>query len=169
MTPYLLREKERKRFCIERSIVIKLRYHAIASLGCSVIFYLIFKSFLYSLVCFLAGILVDVDHVFDYVMTTGWKLDKKHFFHVMYGAYYERLTILFHAHEYSVLLVFMIFVTGGHLLVLAIGIGYIQHLIFDQCTNPVKPLAYFITYRLRYKFKKEYLLSDDFFASLPRD
>ena len=128
-----------------------------------------FKSFLYSLVCFLAGILVDVDHFFDYVRCTGWNLDIKHFFHVMYGARYKHLTILFHAYEYSVLIVFLIIVTGGNLLVVAVGIGYMQHLIFDQFTNPVKPLAYFIAYRLKHGFSRECVLSDDFLSSLPRD
>ena len=156
-------------FPSERSTIIKLRYHAIASLGCSVIFYLIFKSFLYSVVCFLAGILVDLDHVIDYVRCTGWNLDIKHFFQFMYEIRYKRLTILFHAWEFSVLFVIMIIVTGGNLFVLAVGIGFVQHLIFDQCTNPVKPLAYFITYRLRHKFRKECVLSDVFLASLPRD
>jgi hypothetical protein len=156
-------------FSSERSTAIKLRYHAIASLGCSVLFYLIFKSFLYSVVCFLAGILVDLDHVIDYVRCTGWNLNIKYFFQFVYGIHYDRLTILFHAWEFSVLFVIMIMVTGGNLLVLAVGIGFIQHLIFDQCTNPIKPFAYFIIYRLRHKFSKESILSDDFLVSLPRD
>lgn len=156
-------------FPSKRSTVIKLQYHAIASLGCSVIFYLIFKSFLYSVVCFLAGILVDLDHVVDYVRCTGWNLNIKYFFQFVYGIHYDHLTILFHAWEFSVLFVIMIVLTGGNLLVLAVGIGFIQHLIFDQCTNPIKPFAYFITYRLKHKFSKECILSDAFLASLPRD
>jgi len=87
----------------------------------------------------------------------------------MYGAQYKRLTILFHAYEYSIIIVFMIIVTGGNLFVLAVGIGFIQHLIFDQFTNPIKPFAYFITYRFKHKFSKECVLKDDFLASLPRD
>ena len=65
----------------------------------------------------------------------------------MYGVHYERLTILFHAYEYSVFIILMIIMSEGNLFVLAVGIGFIQHLIFDQFTNPIKPLAYFITYR----------------------
>ena len=107
---------------------------------------------------------MDLDHVIDYVRCSGWKFDIKHFFHVMYGAHYERLTILFHAWEYSIIIVCMIIVTGGNLFVLAVGIGFMQHLIFDQCINPIKPLAYFITYRLKHKFSKECVLGDDFLA-----
>jgi hypothetical protein len=87
----------------------------------------------------------------------------------MYGARYKHLTILFHAYEYSIFIVCMIIFTGGNLLVLAIGIGFIQHLIFDQFTNPIKPLAYFITYRLKHRFKKECVLTEDYLASLPQD
>lgn len=87
----------------------------------------------------------------------------------MYGAHYKRLTIVFHAYEYNVFIVFLIIVTGGNLLVLAVGIGFIQHLLFDQFTNPIKPLAYFITYRLKNQFSKECVLSDDFLSSLPRN
>lgn len=113
--------------------------------------------------------MVDLDHVIDYVRCSGWKPDIKHFFHVMYGAHYERLTILFHAWEYSIIIVCIIIITGGNLFVLALGIGFLQHLIFDQCTNPIKPLAYFITYRLRHKFSKECVLNDDFLASSQGD
>ena len=90
-------------------------------------------------------------------------------FKFAYGIHYDHLTILFHAWEFSILFVIMIIVADGNLFVLAVGIGFIQHLIFDQCTNPIKPLAYFITYRLKHKFRKESILSDDFIASLPRD
>lgn len=153
----------------ERSSTIKLRYHTIASLGGSVIFYLIFNSFFCALICFLAGILVDLDHFFDYVKYTGWNTNLKQFFHYSYGAKFKQFYLLFHSYEYLPLIAIIIIISDYNLLLIAAAIGFTQHLIFDQFTNPVKPLAYFLTYRSKNKFSKESFLKDDFLSSLSDD
>ncbi len=109
---------------------------------------------------------MDVDHFIDYVRCVGWNFNLKRFFDFMYGVRYERLTIFFHAYEYSILILFMLIVSGSNPLVIAVGVGFMQHLLLDQIFNPVKPMAYFITYRLRHGFTKECILKDDFLSSL---
>lgn len=128
-----------------------------------------FKSFAGALVCFFAGILVDVDHYVDYVRDRGLNLNLKRFFEYGYGLEYERLFILFHGYEYLVPLAFLLVISEYNLFVAAVITGFAQHLLFDQFTNPVKPLAYFITYRLKNRFSKECVLTDECLRSLITD
>jgi hypothetical protein len=148
---------------------IRLEHHTLVSLGFGLAFYFVFRSFAGALICFFAGILVDVDHYVDYVRDRGLNLNLKRFFEYGYGLEYDRLFILFHAYEYFVPLAFMLVLSGYNLFVAAVFTGFAQHLLFDQFTNPVKPLAYFITYRLKNRFSRESILSDDCLRSLITD
>jgi hypothetical protein len=128
-----------------------------------------FKSVAGALVCVLSGILVDVDHYIDYVRDRGLNFNLKRFFDYGYGIEYDRLFILFHAYEYFVPLAGILILSGYNLFVAAVFVGFAQHLLFDQFTNPVKPLAYFIIYRLKNRFSKQSILSDDCLRSLMAD
>jgi len=135
-------------------------------LGFSLAFYLIFKNLLGAFICFLVGILIDIDHFFDYVMDTGWNLNLKQFFHYSYGAKYEQSYLFLHAYEHLLLIVIIIVISNYNIFIIAAGVGFTQHLIFDHIFNPVKPMAYFLTYRLKNRFSKQCLLKDDFLSSL---
>jgi hypothetical protein len=121
------------------------------------------------LICFLVGILVDVDHFFDYVRDTGWNLNLKQFFNYSYGAKYERFYLFLHAYEHLILIAIIIVISNYNIFIIAAGVGFTQHLIFDQIINPVKPMAYFLTYRLKNKFSKQCLLKDDYLSSLSEE
>jgi hypothetical protein len=138
-------------------------------LGFGIAFYLVFQSFASALVCFFSGILVDVDHYVDYVRDRGLNFNLKRFFQYGYGLEYDRLFIVLHGYEYFVPLAIILVLSDFNLLVAALFVGYAQHLLFDQFTNPVKPLAYFITYRLKNRFSKESILSDECLRSLMAD
>jgi len=153
----------------ERSYTIKLRYHTVASLGFSLVFYLIFKSFFGALICFLAGILIDVDHFFDYVRDTGWNLNLKQFFNYSYRAQYERSYLFLHAYEHLLPIAIIIVISNYNIFIIAAGVGFTQHLILDHIFNPVRPMAYFLTYRLKNRFSKQCLLKDDFLSSLSEE
>jgi len=150
----------------ERSYPIKLRYHTVASFGFSLAFYLIFKNLLGAVICFLAGILIDLDHFFDYIRDKGWNLNLKHFFNYHYRATYERAYFFLHAYELLLLLGFIVVVSNYNILIIATGIGFAQHLILDHIFNPVKPMAYFLIYRFKNGFSKQCLLKDDYISSL---
>ncbi|MEE8382625.1 MAG: hypothetical protein V3R78_12210 [Thermodesulfobacteriota bacterium] len=110
--------------------------------------------------------MIDIDHFFEYIKDVGWNLNTKQFFKFCYEIKYERLYLLFHAYEYLFLIAIVIVISDFNHLVIAAGIGYTQHLIFDQVSNPVKPMTYFISYRLKNRFSKQRLLKDDFLSSL---
>jgi hypothetical protein len=129
----------------------------------------VFKSFASALVCFFSGILVDVDHYIDYARDRGLNCNLKEFFRYCHSSKYDRLFILFHGYEYFVPLAFILVRSDYNLVLTAVFVGYVQHLLFDQFTNPVKPLAYFITYRLKNRFRKECVLTDECLRSLTAD
>lgn len=128
-----------------------------------------FKSFASALVCFFVGILVDVDHYIDYARDRGCNFNLKGFFQYCHGSQYDRLFIVLHGYEYFVPLAFILVLSEYNLFAAAIFVGYAQHMLFDQFTNPVKPLAYFITYRLKNRFSKQCVLTDECLRSLSTD
>lgn len=63
---------------------------------------------------------------------------------------------LFHAWEYpAIALVALAF--WYHPLLLAAILGHLSHLILDQIFNSVRPLAYFISYRVLKRFNRHIL------------
>ena len=59
----------------------------------------------------------------------------------------------------------LIVISNFNPLIVAAVIGFTQHLLFDQITNPVKPLAYFLTYRAKHSFSTQCLLKDEYLLS----
>ena len=117
------------------------------------------------MICVLVGILLDLDHLIDYVRDNGLNLNVRYFFQYVNEGKYEQLYVLFHAYEYLLPLYLLIIISNYNPLVAAAAIGFTQHLLFDQITNPVKPLAYFLTYRLKHSFSKQSLLKEEYLAS----
>jgi len=117
----------------------------------------------------MVGVFIDVDHYFDYIKHTGWNLNLKQFFYLSYGGKLDRFYLLFHGYEYLLLLTAIIVISDFNPLIIAAAIGYTQHLILDQIFNQVKPLAYFLIYRLKNRFSKQCFLKEDFHSSLSQD
>jgi hypothetical protein len=128
-----------------------------------------FKNLLGVVICFLAGILIDLDHFFDYIRDKGWNLNLKHFFNYSYRARYERAYLFLHAYELLLLIGFIIVISNYNILIIAAGTGFAQHLILDHIFNPVKPMAYFLIYRFKNRFSKQCLLKDDYISSLSEE
>ena len=101
------------------------------------------------------GVLIDSDHVTDV------------FDHVFMGPG-RRMVRLFHAWEYTA----VGFIALGfwyHPILLAATLGHLSHMVLDQVTNEVRPLAYSLIYRIRHRFARTELSpkpSED--SSLPR-
>ena len=86
------------------------------------------------------GVLIDSDHVTDI------------FSHVFMGPR-RHMIRLFHAWEYTA----AGFIALGfwyHPILLAATLGHLSHLVLDQATNEVRPLAYSLIYRIRHRFAR---------------
>ena len=143
---------------------MKPKYHVAVSAGLAIGLQLVGHSWPASLGCFLSGVLIDLDHYVDYCYI------KKEFPYQFkdLAAFSEDLSeskvyILFHGYEYLFVLWLSIYYLHLNLVWIGVAIGLTTHLIFDQFTNPVKPLFYFVTFRSMNKFEKTKVLSERYF------
>ncbi|MBI2471556.1 MAG: hypothetical protein HYV59_09990 [Planctomycetes bacterium] len=122
--------------------------HLGASIITGVVTFLITKTISPSIACFLAGWLVDVDHIWDFYKNAGKGFNVKRFVNTFENGEVKKAYLYLHSYELLFTLVLLCFFTHfNHLLSFA-TLGFAVHLLFDQIFNPVKPLTYFITYRI---------------------
>lgn len=114
-----------------------------------------------SIAFFLTGWLIDVDHFYDYIKNNGWNFSIKRF----KGYFYRPIPIdkkiyfFLHAHELAIILILLCFLSKLNSTLSFATLGYIVHLLFDQFTNSVFPLSYFLTYRLVKGFDRKFILN----------
>jgi hypothetical protein len=109
---------------------------------------------------FVSGILIDLDHLFDFFVFSGEKFSIKNFFSWCYQARWEKVTLLFHSYELYLILGIIAFLYPNDLLV-GFVLGGGSHLILDQIGNRGYgfrfPLFYFLTFRYSVGFQKSKL------------
>ncbi len=106
-----------------------------------------------ALTCMIAGVLIDLDHLFDYVMNYGMRrFQIGHFFHAFKLEILKKVFVLLHAWELVALawLAAWYFKWQPALLGAAIGLGL--HLLLDQIFNAHNPAAYILSYRIWHRF-----------------
>jgi len=136
--------------------------HIIASFPLGIATGYFTNSQLAGLVCFLSGVLVDIDHIIEYIIHFGFRNFKPKEVYRTCGKMtnprqeggVERVYLIFHAGEIAVLL-WAGFAFTKNIFLLAIALGYTVHLILDGTTNVMKPSGYFISLRIKNRFKKE--------------
>lgn len=135
--------------------------HIIVSLSLGAGMWAFSRSFFAGILCFLSGILVDVDHIIDYVANAGLKsLNLKDIYwtcanlpHQREESKLKKVFLIFHAWEIAILL-WMGYLLSRNIYLLSIALGYTSHLSMDNAAHHTfHPLTYFITYRLRKGFK----------------
>ncbi len=103
------------------------------------------RTFLVSIVF---GVLIDVDHLFDYWFAyRTLRVDLSAFFSGRYERVSKRIFILLHAFEYLPVVYLVWAALRGRRWAVAATTAMSTHLIADHLLNGVRPLAYFITYR----------------------
>lgn len=117
--------------------------------------------------CLIAGILVDIDHILDYILNFGIKtlsLKAVYDVSVQTGASkgeqgMKRFYLVLHSVELLIcLLALTLFFS--HPLLIGATVGYGLHLLADLIGNPVVPQAYFICWRARIRFKSDQFHTD---------
>lgn len=137
--------------------------HIKFSLAISILLLLWWKSLFYSTISFLAGILIDLDHLLDYYVHKG--LDKplnlnwiKDFYITCTDIKFDKLYLVLHSFELLTLFWLVIYKFSLGKFWIAIAIGFTQHMLLDKIGNPVHPLMYFLLFRIYNKFNKLALL-----------
>jgi len=104
------------------------------------------------------GVLMDVDHLYDYYQR--YVKGKK-----------DRVYVLFHAWEYPMIMSFISLVFY-HPFLLAVILGHLAHVTTDHVWNRLTPFAYSITYRAIKGFDSRHIAPHhhgmDSYRSLPR-
>jgi hypothetical protein len=80
------------------------KYHVVTSAAISGILYAIFGSWAVAVSSFITGVLIDVDHIIDYVIVHGLHLDMRNFFSFFYENRLQKVTLVLHGWEWLLLL-----------------------------------------------------------------
>jgi len=120
--------------------------HFIASLVLGLLFYYVTGNIPASFICFLAGFMIDIDHVLDYYLIYG-KLDIGR---TLKGCFHKDRVYVF-LHSWELLIVLFYF----NVYTIAFAIGFGTHLIMDALANGLenKYMGYFLSYRIAKDFK----------------
>ncbi len=110
------------------------------------------NSWLYAALAVLAGVMVDADHVFDYIREEK-KFEMKGMFIKSYKGDFEYLYIFFHAWEYIPLSFLIGALINNYTFSIVFSIAYFAHLLPDQLLNNTRPWGYSLIYRIIQKFE----------------
>jgi len=146
-----------------------VRHHIIVSGVIGGIWFYVFRTIPDAMLCFFSGFLIDIDHLFDYYANRSFTLNIKKIHDACRNKELERFYILFHGAELIFLLWGGVFLSGMNRYLMAIAVGVSQHMFFDYLFNPIKPAAYFLSYRISKRFKPQYFTSRSLFNSLMRN
>ena len=129
--------------------------HLSVSIIVGVATFLTTKAISPSIACFLAGWLVDIDHIWDFYKNGCRGFNIKRFVYAMENGEIKKIYLYFHSYELLLVLVVLCYFTHFNYILSFTTIGFAIHLFFDQIFNPVKPLTYFITYRILNSYNKD--------------
>jgi len=127
--------------------------HIITSAGVGLASYYRYRSRPAAVASFLAGWMIDIDHVVDYVSAHGWRPNWSKFNEASHEKYSGKLYLPLHSYE--LLALFFLLFRGPRKQPYRVGItlSILTHLLLDQRCNPSrKPLTYFLAHRIRKRF-----------------
>jgi hypothetical protein len=143
---------------------MRARNHVIVSAGVSLGFQALMHSWPATLGCFFSGVLIDIDHYLEYcILRKKFPFRYRDLVDFCHRDKSDKVYLYFHAYEYLFVLWFSIFFFHLGKIWLGVTIGLTVHLIFDQFTNPIKPLFYFLIFRIQNQFEKTKILSKRYF------
>ncbi|GAB4534560.1 MAG: hypothetical protein Fur0020_01310 [Thermodesulfovibrionia bacterium] len=132
---------------------MRLKHHLSISAGVSGIVYYLSRSWELTTTSFLAGVFIDLDHVIDYFLHEGVRLDIKDFFRFYKEERYKRLTIMFHGWEWLILLLLLSWISDWNPVLTGVLIGFTQHLLLDKFYNVSRFGSYSFFWRWRRGFE----------------
>jgi hypothetical protein len=123
--------------------------HFLFALPPAIIYYDLTKDIIAALVFIAASVLIDADHIFDYIMTHK-KFDLKHF--LQGGWFKDKLYVLLHSYEFLLILVIAYTFTKNALF-LAVTAGCCYHILLDVAAYNSKFSFYSLIYRMMNNFE----------------
>ena len=133
--------------------------HIVTSAGVGLVSYWRYRSTPAAVASFLAGWLIDLDHLVDYVRAHGWKPNWARFNEACHEKYSGKLYLPLHSYE--LLALFFLLFKGPQRQPYRVGItaSILMHLLLDQRCNPSrKASTYFLAHRIRKRFEAREIL-----------
>jgi hypothetical protein len=127
--------------------------HVALSLTFAGILLAVFRSWEMAVASLVPGVLLDVDHVLDFLVQRRDRFTVRRFLEVIYHREYPRCYVLLHAWEWLFILGIVVWVSGGNPWLLGLYLGWAQHMIADQLTNDAKWWSYFLLGRMTHRFE----------------
>jgi hypothetical protein len=138
---------------------MKPTHHVIISGGVSAVFGFWIQSWSAVFACFLSGIFIDLDHHLDYwLIKKEIPLSYKKLLHFCHQEPDARLYLFLHSYELIFIFWACIYYFEWNAVCLGVAVGVTAHIICDEIFNPMRPLAYFLTYRIKHGFERRSLL-----------
>ena len=136
---------------------MKPPYHLASSVLVASILYMLFKSWSMAFSCFLSGIFIDIDHIYDYLREFGLPFRVKDFIHTVYNAKFNHMTMFFHSWELLFLILVIAWFTNWNPWITGILIGFGHHIVLDKLYTGGRLRNYFFIFRWKKDFKIELL------------
>jgi hypothetical protein len=137
------------------------QYHVTYSVLISGVLYLFFKSWSMALSCFISGIFIDLDHIYDYVREFGFPFKVNNFIHAVFNHDIPTVTLILHSWEVLVLIGIIDWYMNWNLWMTGIFIGFGHHLILDKLNNGERLRAYSFIWRWKNNFEFEKIFFND--------
>ena len=135
-------------------------YHALISIGTGGILLVFLKSWTAAFGCILSGVFLDIDHFFDYFLAKkGITLSYRELENYCTYDKTGKLYLFFHSYEFLFLFWICLYFFNLKNAWIGLAVGASAHILSDQFANPLKPLSYFISYRIQNAFKREKLFT----------
>jgi hypothetical protein len=131
--------------------------HMLAALPLGGAYYLGEGSAPLALAAATASVLVDLDHVPDYLWWRGRWGGVSDFFEAFHDKRVPRIVIVVHSWELMLLAWGLILGLGAPAWLKALAVGWLYHLCWDQLTNSVDCKFYSLIHRARQGFQRRLL------------
>ena len=134
---------------------MKVVNHTAISLILGAALYTYLESFSCFLWVLITGIFIDIDHYIDYAISRGMTLNPKKISDALRCDYlsFKKIILFLHSYELVIILWLAIFIFGLNSIWKCAATGFTAHLFLDQAFNPVKPLGYFLSFRIANNFE----------------
>ena len=120
-----------------------------------------------TIVCFLSGIFIDLDHFLDFALhKKKIPFRYKELFAFCADEKDGRMYLILHSYELFALYWLAVTFYQADAVWIGLGVGVTIHMIADQVANPLKPLAYFLSYRIKQGFEKRNIFRPEYYAKM---
>jgi hypothetical protein len=126
---------------------MKMEHHMLVAAPIAAGTYYFTHSWIYVAMVVFLGVLIDVDHVFDYIREEH-RFDLKDLFVKSYEGDFKYFLCFFHAWEYIPLAWIAGAALNNYTFAIVFSIAYTAHLLPDQLLNNTRPPGYFLAYRI---------------------